>query len=82
MWGQGEQGSRPASEAPEIRRIDLSEIALSLYSSSIEDIDGLPWLDAPDTARWDHAIDLLQMLGALNHSRQVTELGKRMSTFA
>lgn len=81
MWGESEHGRRPAAEAPEIQRIELSEIALTLLASTIEDVEGLPWLDQPDPDRWARALALLKMLGAIDSENVVTGLGKRMSHF-
>ena len=79
MWGQADHGTRAAAESPEIMRIELSEIALTLLASEIPDIDQLPWLDAPEPDRWSRAIDLLKTLGAIDADAQLTPLGKRMS---
>ena len=52
---------RPAAEAPEIRRRELSHIALELRAMGVASIE---WLEAPPEAAWRAANALLDRIGA------------------
>ena len=80
LWTDLEQEGRPAQELPEIKRLDLSEVVLTLKASGIEDIAGFRWLETPDLKSLERAELLLQDLGALER-RSITPLGRRMLMF-
>jgi len=65
LWTLLEQEGRPAQELPEIKRLDLSEVVLTLKASGIVDIARFRWLEAPDPRSLERAELLLQDLGAL-----------------
>lgn len=65
LWTEREHIQRAPDEIPEIRRLDLSEVVLTLKASGIEDIAGFRWLDAPDPKAIALAERLLRDLGAL-----------------
>ena len=69
LWTDIEQEGRPAQELPEIKRLDLSEVVLTLKASGIVDIAGFRWLEAPDSKSLERAELLLQDLGALSNGR-------------
>ena len=70
---------------PEIKRLDLSEVVLTLKSSGVEDLRRFRWLEAPGEAALNHAEELLRDLGALeqtsNSRTVITDLGRRMLAF-
>jgi ATP-dependent helicase HrpB len=59
--------------------MDLTEAVLILASSGIESIRDFPWFENPDPAGLNEAIDRLQILGALDASEKLTEMGRRIS---
>jgi ATP-dependent helicase HrpB len=65
LWTEREQGQRPAQELPEVKRLDLAEVVLTLKASGIEDVQNFPWLEAPDARGLQRAEQLLVDLGAL-----------------
>ena len=69
LWTDLEQEGRPAQELPEIKRLDLSEVVLTLKASGIEDVAGFRWLEAPDPKSLERAEILLQDLGALENCK-------------
>ena len=69
LWTDIEQEGRPAQELPEIKRLDLSEVVLTLKASGIVDIAGFRWLESPDSKSLERAELLLQDLGALSNGR-------------
>ncbi|HKB88968.1 MAG TPA: ATP-dependent helicase HrpB [Opitutaceae bacterium] len=81
LWTEREHAQRPAQELPEIKRLDLSEVVLTLKAAGIEDIHGFPWLEKPDLKSLERAEQLLADLGALQRRGQISEVGKRMLRF-
>jgi ATP-dependent helicase HrpB len=82
MWTEREHYTRPLQELPEIKRLDLAEVVLTLKASGVEDIRTFRWLEPPEPKALDRAEMLLRDLGALDEQTGViTELGRRMLSF-
>jgi ATP-dependent helicase HrpB len=56
-------------ELPEVKRLDLAEVVLTLKASGIDDVAAFPWLEKPDTKGLERAEMLLTDLGALHAPR-------------
>ncbi len=65
LWTEREHAQRAAQELPEVKRLDLAEVVLTLKASGIEDVAGFPWLEKPDAKALERAESLLADLGAL-----------------
>ncbi|MBX3750878.1 MAG: ATP-dependent helicase HrpB [Opitutaceae bacterium] len=86
LWTEREHAQRPRQELPEVRRLDLAEVVLTLKASGIDDVHAFPWLEKPDPKALDRAETLLADLGALSEAGQgpalrITELGRKMLRF-
>tara|TARA_E500000081_G_scaffold155300_1_gene195554 strand:- start:559 stop:3165 length:2607 start_codon:yes stop_codon:yes gene_type:complete len=81
LWTEREHEQRPVQELPEVQRLDLSEVILSLKAAGVKDLKGFRWLEPPDDKRLHDAIELLTDLGGLDHKENITELGKQMLAF-
>lgn len=83
LWTERDHAQRAAQELPEIRRLDLSEVVLTLKASGIDDIAAFPWLEAPEPRALARAETLLADLGAVGAGgmRPITDLGRRMLQF-
>jgi ATP-dependent helicase HrpB len=97
LWTEREHGQRALQELPEIRRLDLSEVVLTLKASGIDDIANFPWLEKPDPKSLERAETLLADLGAVapdlspngagssspskNSTAKITEIGRKMLRF-
>jgi ATP-dependent helicase HrpB len=67
---------RPAHDAPEIARAELSQTALLLAALDA----GFPeWLEPPPEAAWSAANDLLKQLGAIDERGRVARRGRDMA---
>ncbi len=78
LWSEADHAQRPARNTPEIRRTDLAEVALLLYSLGQTDVAGFDFLDRPQPERLRHAEALLALLGAIEIGRGLTPLGRQM----
>ena len=86
LWSKAEQAERPAQELPEVQRLDLSEVILTLKAAGVRDLAKFRWLEAPSEKALDHAQQLLTDLGALNAPTtegitEITDMGRRMMAF-
>ncbi len=65
LWTEREHGQRAPQELPEVKRLDLSEVVLTLKASGIDDVANFPWLEKPEPRSLERAETLLADLGAL-----------------
>ena len=64
---------------PEIAISDLSSLVLDLAAWGVGDPAALSWLDAPPSAAWRAARELLKRLGALDAKGSITPAGGAMA---
>ncbi len=65
LWTEREHAQRAPQELPEVRRLDLAEVVLTLKASGIDDIAVFPWLEKPEAKALVRAETLLADLGAV-----------------
>jgi ATP-dependent helicase HrpB len=78
LYTQHDFDQRPAYDPPEIARVDLTDLAMTLGALDVADADALDWLEPPPAASWGAARELLQRLGAIGTTGDLTEVGQRM----
>lgn len=66
-----------AHTPPEILSADLSALVLDLAEWGCRDPGQLDWLDVPPAPAWQQARSVLNMLGMLDESGALTEMGRR-----
>ncbi len=81
LWSRPEHDERPPHEMPEIRRLDLAEVVLTLKAAGVEDLRKFRWLEKPDEISLTHAEELLEDLGAVGHDKHITPIGRKMLAF-
>ena len=86
LWSRTEQDERPPHELPEIRRLDLAEVVLTLKAAGVADLRKFRWLEKPDEIALTHAEELLEDLGALKAAAaggplEITPVGRKMLAF-
>lgn len=83
LWTERDHADRKAQEKPEVHRLDLTEVVLSLKASGVNDIASFPWLEAPNEVGLRQAERLLIDLGAVefDHEQAITELGRKMLSY-
>ena len=82
LWTAHEHGARPTQELSEVKRLELSEVILTLKASGVNDLRTFRWLEAPVARALERAEMLLTDLGAIDGTTgAITELGRRMLAF-
>jgi ATP-dependent helicase HrpB len=87
LWSAVEQAERPPHELPEIQRLDLAEVVLTLAGAHVTDLSAFRWLEPPNEFALAHALELLTELGALKpvpgsaRGHEITSLGQQMLAF-
>ncbi|MFO0560346.1 MAG: ATP-dependent helicase HrpB [Polyangiales bacterium] len=81
LYTQHDFETRPDFEAPEIARLDLAQMVLSLRAAGVSVRDGWRWFEAPPAAALEAAETLLRRLEALDANGSVTEDGRAMLRF-
>jgi ATP-dependent helicase HrpB len=82
LWTEREHGHRAPQELPEVKRLDLSEVVLTLKAAGIVDVAGFNWFEKPEARGLERAESLLADLGALGAvGGPITDLGRRMLRF-
>lgn len=82
LWSEREHAQRALQELPEVKRLDLAEVVLTLKAAGIDDIQGFPWLEKPEPKALERAETLLEDLGALHGAKKtITDVGRRMLRF-
>ncbi len=65
-----------------MKRLDLSEVILTLKASGVNNVKTFRWLEAPDAPALERAENLLADLGAIDDTTgAVTALGRLMLAF-
>ncbi len=73
LWSRPEHDERAPQELPEIKRLDLAEVVLTLKASGVDDLRSFRWLEKPDEISLTHAEELLEDLGALKSVAQASQ---------
>jgi len=81
LWTEREHHDRAAQELPEVKRLDLAEVVLTLKASGVEDVAAFRWLEAPDARGLERALTLLTDLSAIDGNGAITAMGRRMLAF-
>ena len=81
LYGRGDLERRPNFTEPEIQRGDLCGALLLLAAQRITHPHSVNWLDPPPASSVKSAHELLRLLGALNSSLELTDIGRRMLNF-
>ncbi|MEO5721690.1 MAG: ATP-dependent helicase HrpB [Chthoniobacterales bacterium] len=80
LWTEREHLERAAQELPEVKRLDLAEVVLTLKASGVEKVAEFRWLEPPEPRALERAEQLLGDLGAVMDGA-ITPLGRRMLAF-
>jgi len=81
LWSRAEHDERAPHEMSEIKRLDLSEVVLTLKAAGVNDLRKFRWLEKPDEISLTHAEELIADLGAIDHDGMITPIGRKMLAF-
>lgn len=79
LYSEADFAERPLYTQPEIQRANLAEVILHMKAFRLGDIETFPFVNPPPPSAIDGGYRLLQELGALDESRQLTPLGESLS---
>jgi ATP-dependent helicase HrpB len=79
LWSEKEWERMAAFEAPEVRRVDLCATVLELHAWGKSDPRAFGWYEPPDEATLTAAEGLLSMLGAIDPSGTITDVGRALA---
>lgn len=80
LWTEADHSARPAFTEPEIKRLELSELLLLMFSAGIGDPFQFEWFEAPPAKALENAVHLLRGLGALSQQGfEPTAIGRCMA---
>ncbi len=80
LWTEAEHAARAPQELPEVKRLDLSEVILTLKAGGVGDVRAFRWLEAPEPRALERAEQLLGDLGAVEGG-EISAMGRRMLAF-
>jgi len=88
LWTERDHRERAMQELPEVKRLDLSEVILTLKASGIDHVRSFRWMEPPDERSIHKALQMLTDLGAITKTDEsadfegvITPLGRRMISF-
>jgi ATP-dependent helicase HrpB len=81
LWSREEHDHRAVQELPEVKRLDLAEVVLTLKAAGVDDLRKFRWLESPDEVSLTHAEELLHDLGATDKNNFITATGRKMLAF-
>ena len=79
LYSEADFRERPAYTQPEIQRANLAEVILRMKAFRLGEIETFPFLNPPVPNAIQAGYTLLQELGALNASRELTPLGRDLA---
>ena len=79
LWSEEQHGRLLAHDTPEILSADLTRFALELAVWGVQNTSSLALLDAPPSAAWSYAQDLLRQLQAVDDAGRITPHGRELS---
>ncbi len=82
LWSRDEHSHRPERELPEIKRLDLAEVVLTLKAAGVEDLRAFRWLEPPDEHTLAHAEEVLTDLGAIKATELAPAVGSESRRLA
>jgi len=75
LYSEEDFAARPLFTQPEIQRANLAEVILRMKAFRLGEIETFPFIDPPSPGAIESGYRLLLELGALDETRQLTQLG-------
>ena len=81
LYRETDYAARRAAIEPEIQRTNLGGVILKLKAMGVAAVDQFPFAERPDGRLIKDGYTLLQEIGALDTTRQLTPIGTRLARF-
>lgn len=81
LYSETSLAKRPEYTSEEILRSDLAEVVLRLIDLGISEVESFAFPTPPPVGKVRAAVQTLELLGAIDAKRQLTDLGQRMVPF-
>ena len=79
LYDEDDYLQREEFTPPEIKRTNLSSVALRLKAMGVEQVEAFPFMERPDERAWKVAFNSLFELAAIDTERRITAIGKTMA---
>jgi len=79
LYSEEDHEQRPGYTEPELLRTNLAQVILQMLSLRLGDIKEFPFLEKPSAKQINDGFLLLEQLGAINSSRQLTSIGRSVA---
>jgi len=79
LYSEQDHQQRPDFTEPELLRTNLAQVILQMLSLRLGDIKQFPFLEKPSAKQINDGYLLLEQLGAINSSRQLTTIGHQLA---
>lgn len=79
LYSEQDYLSRAEFTDPEIRRTNLASVILQMQLLGLGEVADFPFIDPPDSRAITDGYKLLQELGAVDASQQITPLGRQLA---
>lgn len=81
LYDEQSWASRVDFTDPEIKRTGLAGVILRMKSLGLGEVESFPFLDPPDSRAITEGYRVLEELGALDATKSLTEIGKKLARF-
>ncbi|WP_437479374.1 ATP-dependent RNA helicase HrpA [Sorangium sp. So ce1014] len=79
LYAEQDYQARPSYTDPEVLRVGLSGVILTMKSLGLGAIEDFPFLDAPSKRAVDEGYRVLEELGALDDAGALTDIGRKLA---
>ena len=79
LYDEEDYLSRSRYTDPEIQRTSLTDVMLRMKSMGIGEVESFPFIDRPGRRHINDGIQQLIELGAFDHKRKITHVGRRIA---
>lgn len=81
LYSEADYLSRPEFTDTEITRTNLASVILQMLMLRLGEIESFPFVDPPQAVAINDGFQVLEELGAVNSSKRITQLGRKMARF-
>ena len=79
LYSEKDYASRPEYSKPELLRSNLAEVILRMKAFRLGEVEEFPFIDPPRPAAIRSGYELLEDLGALDQTHELTSLGRELA---